>query len=133
VKFLGAAGDRLGFNGSEMSVARTFIWRHVTMQNGAQCDLRDASVGLFLDDWDSWPAPGKLLIDGLTYNSLSAAVYDSDNGHHRDASEGINSVDSRLKWLALQPPGFHSQPYYELGKYYLNAGEEASAIKVTRR
>jgi hypothetical protein len=129
-KFLGAPGGVHGFNGSEMSVARTFIWRNVTLENGAQCDLRDASVGLFLDDWDSWPEPGKLLIDGLTFNSLSAAVYDADDGHAHDASAGINSVDSRLKWLALQPPGFHSQPYSQLGKFYLSAGEEASAIKV---
>ena len=71
-KFLGAPGDNHGFVGTSMTVARSFTWRNVTLQNGARLDLRDARVEALLDDEQSWPAPGKLIIDGFTYNGLES-------------------------------------------------------------
>jgi hypothetical protein len=131
-KFLGAPGDLHGFAGTAMSVARTLIWRNVTLQNGAQVDLSDASVGVMLDDQRSWPEPGRLMIDGLTYNDLTSGSDSRTNKAPQPQAvlEDGNTVDSRLRWLALQPPGFHSEPYNELAKYYASSGEETSAVTV---
>jgi hypothetical protein len=124
-KFLGAPGDNHGFVGTSMTVARSFTWRNVTLQNGAQLDLRDASVEALLDDQQSWPAPGRLNIDGFTYNGL-----ESEAGSRVDGRAYRNAVESRLRWLALQPPGFYSQPYNELAKYYSGTGDDAAAATV---
>ncbi len=73
-KFLGAPGEDHGFVGTSMSVARAFTWHNVTLENGARLDLGDASVESLLDDEKSWPAPGKLIIDGFTYNGLESGT-----------------------------------------------------------
>jgi hypothetical protein len=129
-KFLGAPGDNHGFVGTSMSVVRSFTWRDVTLQNGARLDLGDASVQALLDDEQSWPAPGRLTIDGFTYNGLESQAGSRVDGRARYASDDRNAVDSRLRWLALQPPGFYSQPYNELAKYYSGIGDDAAATTV---
>jgi hypothetical protein len=129
-KFLGASGDNHGFVGTSMTVARSFTWRNVILQNGARLDLRDASVEALLDDEQSWPAPGKLIIDGFTYNGLESEAGNRVDGPARNSSNDRNAVDSRLRWLALQPPGFYSQPYNELAKYYSGIGDDAAATTV---
>jgi hypothetical protein len=129
-KFLGAPGDNHGFVGTSMTVARSFTWRNVTLQNGARLDLRDASVEALLDDQQSWPAPGRLNIDGFTYNGLESEAGSRVDGRARFESDDRNAVDSRLRWLALQPPGFYSQPYNELAKYYSGTGDDAAAATV---
>ena len=129
-KFLGAPGDQHGFVGTGMSVARAFIWRDVTLQNGAQLDLSNAAVALLIDDEMSWPLPGKLLLDGFSYDSLSSENEPPNDKPARDVPGDRNAVESRLRWLALQPPGFHSQPYSELARYYAGSGEDASAVTI---
>jgi hypothetical protein len=44
-KFLGWQNEQHGFIATGMSVARAFTWRDVTLQNRAQLDLSNASVG----------------------------------------------------------------------------------------
>lgn len=129
-KFLGASSDNHGFVGTSMSVARSFTWRNVTLQNGARLDLGEASVETLLDDRQSWPAPGGLIIDGFTYNGLESEAGSRVDGRAVYASDDRNAVDSRLRWLALQPPGFYSQPYNELAKYYSGIGDDAAAATV---
>jgi len=129
-KFLGAPGDNHGFVGTSMTVARSFTWRNVTLQNGARLDLRDASVEALLDDQQSWPAPGKLIVDGFIYNGLESEAGNRVEKRARFESDERNAVDSRLRWLALQPPGFYSQPYNELAKYYSGTGDDAAAATV---
>jgi hypothetical protein len=102
----------------------------VTLQNGAQLDLSDASVELLLDDERSWPAPGHLIIDGFTYNALSSINADRSDRPSRYAPGERGDTDRRLRWLALQPSGFHSQPYNQLAKFYGASGEEAAAVTV---
>ena len=129
-KFLGAPDDNHGFVGTSMSVARSFTWRNVILQNGARLDLRDASVEALLDDAQSWPAPGRLIIDGFTYNALESEAGNRVDGQALDESDDRNAVNNRLRWLSLQPPGFYSQPYNELAKYYAGVGDDAAAVTV---
>ena len=129
-KFLGAPGEQHGFVGRGMTVARVFTWHNVTLQNGAVLDLDDASVGLLLDDEKSWPAPGRLIIDGFSYKGLSSRIGSRVGELAQPAPGDPNAIASRLRWLALQPPGFHPQTYNELANYYAGSGDDAAALTV---
>ena len=100
-----------GFDALGMS-ARRLVWQNVALENGAVLNLDGASVGSLLDDPHSWPAPGKLSLDGFTYEHLAVA-----------------DAPSRLRWLALQPE-YHPQPYRQLAKVLREQGDEEGAIAV---
>jgi hypothetical protein len=108
-----------GLDGVDLEVRSGFIWRRVSLENGAQLMLRDASVGIVVDQEHAWPPPGKLLIDGVVYSAFDA--------HPGDAPWDART---RLRWLALQPPGFHPQPYRQLAKVLRESGDEPGAIQV---
>lgn len=112
----GSAGTPQGFLGPDMSAPVAFFWLQVTMEKGTQLYLSGASVGNLVDDERSWPAPGNLVIDGLTYSGLSLGLVPVD-------------ADTRLKWIALQPQ-YHPQPYWQLAKVLREAGDEKGAVKV---
>jgi hypothetical protein len=76
--------------------------------------LRGASLGSLIDDPRSWPAPGKLVLEGLTYDQLGGPAIDAR---------------SRLQWLALQPE-FQLQPYRQLAKILRNNGDDSGATEV---
>ena len=114
-KFRGAPDHEHGFRAGGLVVRGGFVWKDVTLENDALLDLGNAHFGGLLDDEHSWPTPGKLLIDGLVYNSFGPDT-------PRDAS-------SRLKWLRLQP-GFHPQPYHQLASFLRDNGDEADSLKI---
>ena len=68
-------------------------------------DLEDVHAGSIWDDEASWPAPGNLVIDGFVYGSIAG---------------GPSDGPSRLRWLTLQPPEYHSQPFRQLAKVLSN-------------
>jgi len=117
--FLGAVGDLHGFDATGMS-ADVLLWQKVKLENGASMNLNGVAVGTLIDDSQSWPAPGKLELDGLTYSSLVGF-----------ASDGRSLLDarSRLRWLALQPE-FDPQPYRQLAKVLRAQGDEPGATEV---
>ena len=82
--FSGAPNEQHGFDLIGSSV-RIFGWSNVTLNNGASVDLREASLGSLIDEPRSWPAPGKLELDGLTYDQLGGPAIDAR---------------SRLQWLS---------------------------------
>ena len=124
-KFLGSPSETHGFSANAMTSGGGFIWQNVTLQNGATLDLRGASVNGLIDDEASWPAPGRLAIDGFVYHDFYGGPVDAA---------------SRLKWVSLgagqHPPwlvvasGFHSQPYRELAKVLRDRGDDAGAARV---
>lgn len=112
----GSEGTPHGFFGPAMSASVIFFWIDVTLEKGTQLDLSGASVGSLVDDERSWPAPGNLLIDGLTYSGLGLGL------------TPLNA-DTRIKWIALQSQ-YHPQPYRQLAKVLREAGDEKGAVKV---
>ncbi len=108
-----------GLEGVDLHVRGAFIWRRVSLESGAQLMLRDASVGFIVDQERGWPPPGKLLIDGFVYSSFDVHPGDSPW-----------DAQTRLRWLALQPPGFHLQPYRQLAKVLRENGDEPGAVQV---
>ena len=113
-RFKGATGAMHGLNASEIEVAGSMLWQGVELENGAALVLGGAKVNGFLDDEQSWPKPGNLFLDGFVYTALGPPV---------DAA-------SRLRWLALQPPGFRPQPYRQLAKFLADNGDETGATQV---
>jgi hypothetical protein len=100
-----------GFNALGMS-AKIFVWQNVALEDGAVLNLDGASVGVLFDDPHSWPAPGKLSLDGFTYEHLAVA-----------------DAPSRLRWLSLQA-AYHPQPYRQLAKVLREEGDEEGAVAV---
>jgi hypothetical protein len=80
-------------------------------------DLRDAKVGIYWDDIDSWPNIGMLYLDGFKYGKLfEAAPHDAT---------------SRIRWLRRQPADqFYPQPYEQLAAVFKEEGLEENAKKI---
>jgi len=106
-----------GLFAAGMTIDGPLTFTDVKFENGAVLNLSGAKVSALVDEEKSWPEPGRLLIDGFSYDSLGSYV-----GNQIDAS-------SRLRWLALQP-GFHQQPYRQLAKVLKESGDDSGAIQV---
>ena len=76
--------------------------------SGAELILSATHAGALKDEPSQWPAPGKLNLDGFTYDRLLARPFDAEG---------------RLKWLRLQIPAeaargdsLRLQPYQQIAK-----------------
>jgi hypothetical protein len=114
-RFLGAPGDGHGFIATGIRTAG-LVWQNVELDNGAIVELSNARVGFLIDERESWPQAGNLLIDGLTYDNFGA-------GAPADAR-------ARLQWISLQYGGFRPQPYRQLAKVLADRGDDAGATQV---
>lgn len=81
----------------------------------SELDLRWAKVGEYIDDEESWPEKGNLLIDDFEYQSISP----------------IN-VEVRKRWLErmLLIDGYSPQPYTQLAKVLRKQGYEEATTKI---
>jgi hypothetical protein len=77
-------------------------------------NLSDAFAGLIDDAADSWPAKGKLELDGFVYNRISFGRHDADE---------------RLIWLERQQT-FARQPFRQLAKVLDDTGDDVGAKRV---
>jgi hypothetical protein len=102
----------------ELTVSRTagdVVFRKGKFK-AATLDLRDASASSILDGDQVWPERGKLYLDGFVYGRIG---------------EGPRDIETRLKWLDLQPTTpFARQPYLQLAKVLREAGDDDGARRV---
>jgi hypothetical protein len=92
------------------------LWMHqLNLEHGAILNLSGASARSLADDEQSWPAPGKLWLDGFDYHTI--------------ATDSPRDLTSRLKWLGLQT-GFYPQPYRQLAKVMRESGDDTGAVAV---
>jgi hypothetical protein len=113
VRFIG--GGATGLNAERAKVGGTLYWTEITATPRTVLDVEDAEVGALWDDPQSWPGPGHLLINGLVYKNFGEAPDDAR---------------VRLRWLALQPPGYRAQPFNQLAGVLHNDGREIEAVTV---
>lgn len=102
-----------------------------TWSNAGELDLRDAKAGS-LQDWakkgskgwqSSWPAEGKVQLDGFTYERLGGSgVPPSQQMIERP-------VKYYVEWLGLDQP-FSPQPYEHLAAVLRQAGETEKANRI---
>ncbi len=111
-KFSGAADVAHGFVAPGIFVKGGFVWTDVVVDKGAQLNLSGSTVGTLIDDQHSWPLPGQLTIDGLTYQG----IYPAD-------------VSARLRWINLQSR-FYPQPYRQFAKVLRESGDDRGALEV---
>ncbi|GAB3271581.1 hypothetical protein GCM10027456_59500 [Kineosporia babensis] len=97
-----------------MTLAGNFSWAR-SPHRPRRVDLRRAQVGQIDDDESSWPEWGGLLIDGFTYDRLSARA--------------PSSPRERLSWIRRQR-GFMPEPYQQLAQVYRRNGQLAEATTV---
>ena len=99
------------------SIEGCFIFDRMQDPTNIYLDLRGASMNTLVDNAESWPAPGKLFLDGLVYSRLSADC-------RLDA-------ESRINWLHLQPRDqFLPQPYEQLASVLRQMGHEEAAAQI---
>lgn len=117
-RFTGPRGNAL--NAQRLRVTQGLIWRRVTVEAGS-VDLSAAHIGDLFDDPNCWPDRGRLILDGFTYDRISAAPTDAD---------------TRLKWLSKGDTWngtFFPQPYTQLAKVLHEMGHDRDARKVLAR
>jgi hypothetical protein len=111
--------DNATFDGAvcleSASVEGSLYWVNIAKVSSVTFDLIDASVDALVDDPQSWPALGRLLVDGFVYRRISGNA-------PRDAR-------TRLDWLARQD-GFAPQPYRQLAKVLNDEGDDVGARDV---
>lgn len=118
-RFAGTKGKN-ALNAQRLRVTQGLIWRRVTVEAGS-VDLSAAHIGDLFDDPNCWPDRGRLILDGFTYDRISAAPTDAA---------------TRLKWLAKGDTWngtFFPQPYTQLAKVLHEMGHDRDARKVLAR
>ena len=85
--------------------------------NGIALNLEYARIGVLVDDEDSWPQRGQLLLDGLEYEGFAGDRTPMD-------------AQRRLEWLRRQLPHFRPQPYDQLARVFRRMGREEEAVEV---
>ncbi len=104
-------------NLQRMHVAESFFFVGVTVEQGSVV-LAAAHIGDLCDDPHNWPVAGRLILDGFTYDRISAAFTDAPQ---------------RLEWLrkgAYWDGEFFPQPYNQLAKVLREMGHEREARTV---
>jgi hypothetical protein len=123
---LAKIGHDLSFHGAEFrgdgqldaeraTIGGTLYWVNVTHTPRTVLDLEDVHAGAIWDDEASWPAPGNLDLNGFVYGDIAG---------------GPSDGPTRLRWLSLQPPEYHPQPYRQLAKVLGEMGRDDGAIQV---
>jgi hypothetical protein len=85
--------------------------------NGIALNLQYSRLRVIVDDEDSWPQQGRLLLDGLEYEGFAGYRTPMD-------------ARRRLEWLRRQLPDFRPQPYDQLARVFRRMGWEEEALKV---
>ena len=114
-EFNSAKGEAL--LAQRMRVTEGLFWRSVTVAEG-WINLSSAHVGDLVDDLDSWPPEGRLILDGFTYDRIS--------GSFTDAHSRIAWLERGTTWKGK----FHPQPFTQLAKVLHEMGHEGGARKV---
>jgi hypothetical protein len=130
--FIGAKTTTVGCK--DMRLSGDMWWMGIQESGDAVLDLTGASLKNLRDDRESWPVPGRLILDGLTFEEVTL--------HERPSQEQVmnNShgpelpfnVDERVEWLRLQPPDrrINPQPWMQLRDLLERKGDRKGAKHV---
>jgi len=114
-----------------MKLSGELKWTSIQNPGHTRLTLTSASIGRLRDDKDSWPSPGDLALEGLTYDGLSlhpAVSAEFRALNHLPDALPLNA-DERMEWLDRQR-AFTRQPYRQLAKILRDAGDYKGWRKV---
>lgn len=104
-----------GVRFARASIDKVFEWSKIDPQSDVTAlNLRLARIGSLVDDKASWPAAGKLYLNGLVYQDLDS--WDL-------------AAEDRIAWVRRQP-SFNAQSYDQLAEVFRQAGRDEDANKV---
>jgi hypothetical protein len=107
--------DGMALNGEFMTVRGPLIWFEMAKRPQGTLNLGRANVGSLVDDKESWPDQGQLVITDFVYASIGP--------------DSPSSPEERLSWLRLQT-SFSPQPYKQLEGYYRALGRHNDATVI---
>lgn len=134
VECRGLTADDMSFRGAKLTTAdlryttirRALRIKQIVDVGQSLWDLRNASVGSLDDDEKSWPQPGRLFIDGFTYQGLGSVSVERPG----ESSEAPLDFELRQKWIGLdtsRPRRPHA--YRQLANAYLRMGDTLQSRK----
>jgi hypothetical protein len=113
--FGGKTTELHGLVATASNITDALVLHQLKLEHGAILVLAAATARILSDDEQSWPAPGKLWLDGFDYRAIGA--------------DSPRDVASRLRWLGLQT-GFYPQPYRQLARVMRESGDDTGAVAV---
>jgi hypothetical protein len=135
-------GGQLNFLGAEISdlicanlcLSEDMYWLGIRNSEKAFLDLTGTRMRNLRDDRESWPAKGKLVLDGLVYEEISLHRRPTDEEIEKGVIEAAMPLDadSRIEWLKIQAPGrrTEAQPWMQLSKHLEDKGDHEGAKHV---
>jgi hypothetical protein len=112
-------------------------WRQINAAGGV--DFARAHVGSLSDDLESWPAKGRLLIDGFTYevfDPLAPMMQGESASSQPRTSKRTRKemLKRRIDWVKLQDV-YRPQPYEQVAQVFRRMGfeEEARRCQIAKR
>lgn len=137
VKFFGTTiAGSVSFTGAEFSgsaphglhlqnasIGGTLQWKKVKVTPSTELNLSHLRVGQLEDDDQSWPAAGKLVLDGFRYDAIASVPLDTKRRK--------TWLKSHLEYLKRQAPNeFSLQPHRQLADIMRKSGYEDNAREV---
>lgn len=125
LSFTGArfVGTESGVRLQSAVVGGALEWKQVELMAGTTLNLSHARVGQLDDDDASWPAAGKLILDGLSYDAIVGVPLNS--------RERKLWLKNRLDYLRRQgKTEFSLQPHRKLAETLRQSGYEDNARSV---
>ncbi|MBO7936661.1 oxidoreductase [Streptomyces sp. S9] len=116
-------GGGIALDCTAMHVA-DFDFRTAAPLSGS-VDLRFAQAAWLQDSEQSWP--GKVLLDGFSYDSIRFA--DASSAAGDGGTLARDDVARRLAWIRRNP-GYSPQPYEQLAGWYRQIGHDDDARRV---
>jgi hypothetical protein len=117
-----------------MQVTGDFIWQRIKKSEDAQLKLIGAKVKNLRDDRESWPAEGKLGLDGLVYEELTLHKRQQEGDIKQDKLGDTLPLDAkeRIDWLLLQGQDrcTEPQPWMQLRELLETKGDHKGAKHV---
>ncbi|MBV9998453.1 MAG: hypothetical protein JO015_04980 [Verrucomicrobia bacterium] len=98
-------------------IGHNFMLEGVDQREKLTLDLQFAKVGTFLNDRQSWPQKGNLLLHGFVYDVIDAKARPDD-------------ARNQVQWLHRQRDQFLSQPYEQLAATLRGMGLHEEAVYV---
>jgi hypothetical protein len=119
---------------AKMELSGELIWTSIKNPKQTSLWLNGATIRNIRDDRESWPGPGGLHLDGLTYQDLT--LQDARTPINRERNElgrkqKVNVLD-RISWLNLQTVGeiIEPQPWMQLANLLKGRGELEDSKRV---
>jgi sRNA-binding regulator protein Hfq len=119
---------------ANMTLKGDLQWTGIRDPKSTSLWLNGATIKSLRDERESWPSPGGLHLDGLTYEELTlhSARTEINRQKNELGPEHPLKVKDRVEWLQLQPPSDQAepQPWMQLAALLRTKGDDDGAKRV---